>query len=100
MIRISPFKKPMVTFCAGGWLIRHCGHPTANWPYYLEHPDRTEVIVSWNGRGFKTVAVAKSAVSGILEGSIEVTTEHCADNIARTRGFTALGDHIDEERVA
>lgn len=34
------------------WQIRHCGHPTANWPYYAIDPDHpTRATVTHNGLG-------------------------------------------------
>lgn len=34
-----------------GWRVRHCGHPTANWPWWIEAPDG-RAFASPNGRGF------------------------------------------------
>lgn len=41
-----------------GWEARHCGHPTANWPYYLLAPDG-RMVVSEAGYGFKTIKLAR-----------------------------------------
>ncbi len=48
---------------SSGWEIRHCGHPTANWPYYLVDPSAPdEIVIAPNGRGFRLLAEAKDAV--------------------------------------
>jgi hypothetical protein len=73
-----------------GWEVRHCGHPTANWPYYIEHPDRKEIVVSFNGLGFKTSKVARGVVEMIVTGSVMVSTENCVANVA-TVNATAMG---------
>lgn len=36
-----------------GCAVRHCGHPTANWPYYAALPDGTEPVI-WFPAGFRT----------------------------------------------
>jgi len=35
-----------------GWQVVHCGHPTANWPWFIEAPDEGTRYVSPGGRGF------------------------------------------------
>ena len=82
---------------ASGWKITHCGHPTANWPYYLAAPDRTETIVSHNGRGFVSIAICKDVVSKILAGEYKLTTENCCPNIATVENVTAFGEFIDKD---
>lgn len=41
-----------------GWVITHCGHPTANYPYILYRPDREPVLAA-NGRGFRRLRDAQ-----------------------------------------
>lgn len=67
-----------------GWEVRHCGHPTANYPYSATDPGDPEarVCVTHNGRGFKTLAVAFDAIDGVLAGRLIATNERCG---ARTR---------------
>lgn len=62
------------TGCGGKWLhvesdwfVKHCGHPTASWPYYGLAPDTERMIVGPNGRGFRTLAQAKAAVQFLLD---------------------------------
>lgn len=54
---------------ASGWLVRHCGHPTANWPYYAIDPAHGErrVVVSSGGLAFRRLADAVFAVEDVLE---------------------------------
>jgi hypothetical protein len=40
-----------------GWLIEHCGHPTALWPYALYDPSG-KMILTPSGRAWPTVASA------------------------------------------
>jgi hypothetical protein len=46
---------------ASGWTIHHCGHPTANFPYYILTPSG-ERILNGNGRGFQRLNLAKQFI--------------------------------------
>ena len=72
------------THTPSGWKVKHCGHPTANWPYYLvdpAHPGTT--TVTHNGRGWRGLDGAKAAVLGILDGSLVTTDEQCVPGVRR-----------------
>ncbi len=54
-----------------GWRVRHCGHPTAIWPYYGIPPnstdasDRCTILLTGGfglGTGFTTLKEAQAAV--------------------------------------
>lgn len=63
---------------ASGWEVKHCGHPTANWPYHAadpEHPGR--VVVTHNGKGFRKLVEAMQAVEDVLTGALVATNERC-----------------------
>ena len=63
---------------SSGWEVKHCGHPTANWPYHAadpEHPGR--VVVTHNGKGFRKLVEAMQAVEGVLTGALVATNERC-----------------------
>jgi hypothetical protein len=77
-------------------MVRHCGHQTANWPYYLTAPGRTETIVSFNGRGFSTAAIAKEVVEALVAGLLHLSTDNCVPGIAVVNA-TAFGS---ERRAA
>lgn len=57
---------------ASGWVVRHCGHPTALWPYYgkrsLTEPDNDDksnmlLYGGWGlGLAFQRLADAQEAV--------------------------------------
>jgi len=69
---------------AGGWFVHHCGHPSAHWPWYLVEiaaPDTS--VMSWNGRGFHSVYVARFAVEGILSGELVASSDRCAPGVRR-----------------
>lgn len=69
---------------ASGWEVKHCGHPTANWPYHAadpEHPGR--VVVTHNGKGFRKLADAWAAVEGVLSGALVATNERCGPSTRR-----------------
>jgi hypothetical protein len=51
-----------------GWQVHHCGHPTANWPYYGVRPDGT-VIVMPNNTGFRHLVEAQEAVEHDVAGA-------------------------------
>ena len=93
--RVDP--KFSTTEHVSGWKIHHCGHPTSNWPYYLEAPDRNETIVSFNGRGFRSVEICKEIVTKILAGTFRISTEHCCPNIAIVYNVTAFGEFIGRD---
>ena len=71
-----------------GWEVHHCGHPTANWPYYLTAPESGREITSFNALGFKTLAVAKIVVHGLLAGMFHLAGNH-------VQNATALGNFPD-----
>ena len=60
------------------WRVRHCGHPTANWPYYAvdpEHPERSTMM--HNGLGFQNLVTALEHVEAVLAGTAIATNERC-----------------------
>lgn len=64
--RLSP--RGAMTCCGhfrhtSGWEILHCGHPTANWPYYLVAPDGRKYVAP-HGHGFRLLADAMQMVEG------------------------------------
>lgn len=61
-----------------GWRIRHCGHATALWPYYAEHPT-AGMAVSHNGLGFHSLAYAFDMVDALLRGDAQLVEIHPAD---------------------
>lgn len=56
---------------SSGWLIQHCGHPTANYPYAAYGPDGF-MVVDYNGRGFNSLKRAKGAVDAVRSGIANV----------------------------
>lgn len=50
---------------ASGIEIRHCGHPTANFPYLIYGPNG-KTFVAPNGRGYMRLTEAQAAVEGAL----------------------------------
>lgn len=67
-----------------GWLIRHCGHPTANWPYYLVDPAHpAAATMTHNGLGFRRVVDAQQAVDDVLAGRKVATASRCAPGVRR-----------------
>jgi hypothetical protein len=67
-----------------GWLVQHCGHQTAIWPYYLVDPAFPEsATMTHNGRGFTALLAAFEAVEGIVEGTCVATNENCVPGVRR-----------------
>jgi len=55
---------------ATGYQVLHCGHPTANYPYFVKGPDGESKL----GGGFRLLQDAKAAV----ESSLAITVEWVA----------------------
>lgn len=72
-----------------GWMVRHCGHPTANWPYFAIKPGDSRTVVTHNGKGFHTIQAAFDAVEAVLQGTLVVTDSRCG---ARTLRVTTKED--------
>lgn len=69
---------------ASGWRVAHCGHMTANWPYYATDPDRPRLcITTHNGLGWRTLQLAMEAVERVLAGEAIATTDRCALGVGR-----------------
>ena len=54
-----------------GWQVHHCGHPTANFPYYILKPDGETVLNPDNGRGFQRLELAKSYVEKTCDCNLQ-----------------------------
>lgn len=75
---------------ASGWEVRHCGRPTANWPYYAVDPsDPARCTVTHNGLGFRDLNAAFDAVEGVVAGRYRATNERCTGS---TRRIVRPGD--------
>ena len=59
----SPIGRLSTTYLhrPSGYVVRHCGHPTANFPYYIETPEGANIYAP-NGRGFQRLDLAKQHV--------------------------------------
>ena len=76
-----------------GWRIRHCGHPTANCPYYAEDPAHPGTCtVTHNGQGFRTLEVALDSIEGVLRGELLATDEGCLGTTRRILSQEQLED--------
>lgn len=55
---------------ATGWVVKHCGHPTANWPYYASAPDGSaSLVIESCGRAFRLLDDACRAVEDLVAGT-------------------------------
>ena len=58
--------------------VHHCGHPTANFPYYILDIQGERQILAPNGRGFQHLVDAKQHVEQLHKAIMqETTTESC-----------------------
>jgi len=48
-----------------GWQVRHCMHPTANFPYYILTPDGP--VFAANGRGFQRLELAQQHLENLWQ---------------------------------
>ena len=95
--RISPKPGTCWTHWAhqdSGWQFRHCGHPTANWPYYFIDPASLRTVMSFNGLGFKSVEVCMNVIEGVISGTFKLTDDQCVDGIMRVM-VTSFGKEIE-----
>lgn len=54
-----------------GYEVRHCGHPTALWPWYVIAPAHPELcLVAEHGRAFRLLSEAWDAVEGLVAGRL------------------------------
>ena len=56
-----------------GWIIEHCGHPTANFPYSMRSPgDAEPLVVAANGHGFLHLKACFAAHFGLASGLLRL----------------------------
>jgi hypothetical protein len=80
---------------ASGIEVRHCGHPTANHPYYIAmdaFPRRC--VMSFNGFGWATLIVALEVAERIHSGELQVTIDNCGDATARVPTMICDGREV------
>lgn len=65
---VFSLEAPPARVGALGWSVRHCGHPTAIWPYFADHPEIDGLVVEQDGRGFRTLEKAFTAIEAALFG--------------------------------
>ena len=58
-----------------GFEVRHCGHPTANWPYYVLST-AGEMFVHPCGYAFRLLAEAQDAVERFLKVEKDALRRH------------------------
>lgn len=72
---------------ASGWTVSHCGHMTANWPYYAtppgEVPGQGLCVTTHNGLGWRRLEDAMQAIERVLVGEAVFTTDRCANGVGR-----------------
>lgn len=51
---------------SSGWLVRHCGHPTALWPYSIHDKANSTTRIAPNGHGFRKVVQAQEACEEMI----------------------------------
>lgn len=82
---------------ASGWEVRHCSHPTSNYPYHGTDPSRPErVVVTHNGRGFDCLGTALAIVEAIVAGTLVATEDRCGPLTLRVVNSSELAAEIAE----
>lgn len=52
---------------SSGWIVKHCGHPTALWPYYGVSPTGDMLINQQSKRAFRRLVDAQAAIEAMLQ---------------------------------
>lgn len=73
-----------------GWEVRHCGHPTALYPYTATHPDVDRTVVSNAGVGFVDLEQAFDEIGLLLAGTAKL--DHGQGNRGNVRRIRVAGD--------
>lgn len=73
-----------------GWVVSHCGHPTANYPYAARHEDEDALVVSNSGHGFTDLEDAFSQVELLVSGKAKL--DHGQGNRGNVRRIRVEGD--------
>ena len=87
-----------------GYFVKHCGHPTANYPWYGERPDGTTITsgaLGRSGMAFRYLDDAKVAVEldhAGQHGAIALTAWHRAGARASAIKATDHTTHIKPRR--
>jgi hypothetical protein len=58
-----------------GWLVAHCGHPTALWPWAIQDPSG-RLVIAPAVLGFQYLADAKQAAVALATGTVEPVSRH------------------------
>lgn len=78
--------RPKYVHTASGCWFRHCGHPTANWPYAVNVPGETQYLLTGGiGKGvaFRTVRLAMEAVEAFVAGrAVDAKGSECQPSTA------------------
>lgn len=75
---------------SSGWLIKHCGHPTANFPYEVFAPDGRRHLAP-NGRCFMSLVAAAAGAAEASRAS-EPTALTCQVVVATHQGTEVLSE--------
>jgi len=74
-----------------GWVVLHCGHQTALWPYMALDPEqRGTYVMSATGRGFANLGHAFDVLAAVFAGALDVVTD--ADGGSPVRFVSACGE--------
>lgn len=55
-----------------GWFIRHCGHPTALYPYTITDPNGKQYLDGKTGRAYRRIREAKDALINLRLISLQI----------------------------
>lgn len=69
---------------ASGWEVRHCGHPTALWPYFAIDPAHPEsYTMTHDGLGFCDLRAAFEQIRKMLGRELVATSSRCVPGVRR-----------------
>lgn len=76
-----------------GWVLRHCGHPTALWPWFAIDPAHPNACtMTHNGLGFADLEAASTQIGAVLAGELVATSSRCVPGVRR---ITAREDDLE-----
>jgi hypothetical protein len=83
---------------ATGWEVHHCGHPTANWPWYAISPEG-ESVASDGGYAWRKLDVARTHIEELVAGERVISYRFLSQGFGRAVRVCSHPDCIEAADV-